>query len=106
MWRAIAYAEYVHARNHFKALGHLGSIQDNLQQSIEGENFEVQEMYPVYNNAAKFQNENEAVRTTHFALEAEKKFMKNGINKLKKQLKKKKILKKGKFIFVMFVDIL
>ena len=42
MWRAIAYAEYVHARNHFKALGHLGSIQDNLQQSIEGENFEVQ----------------------------------------------------------------
>jgi len=32
----------------------------------------VNEMYPVYNNAAEFQGEKEAVRTTHYALEAEK----------------------------------
>lgn len=95
MWRAIAYAEYVHARNHFKALGHLGSIQDNLQQSIEGENFEVQEMYPVYNNAAKFQNENEAVRTTHFALEAEK-IHEEWYKQAKEATKEEKDIEKGK----------
>jgi len=43
-----------------------------LQSSIDGETFEVNEMYPVYNNAAEFQGEKEAVRTTHYALEAEK----------------------------------
>ncbi|WP_018962813.1 rubrerythrin family protein [Coprothermobacter platensis] len=72
LWRAIAYAEFVHAKNHFKALGRLGDVPANLQMSIDGETFEVNEMYPVYNNAAQFQGENDAVRSTHFALEAEK----------------------------------
>lgn len=39
---------------------------------IEGETFEVEEMYPVYKNSAEFQEEKDAVRTTHYALEAEK----------------------------------
>jgi rubrerythrin len=72
LWRAIAYAEFVHAKNHFKTLQRLGEVPANLQMSIDGETFEVNEMYPVYNNAAQFQGENEAVRSTHFALEAEK----------------------------------
>ncbi|PNR94599.1 rubrerythrin family protein [Petrotoga sp. 9PWA.NaAc.5.4] len=72
MWKAIAHAEYVHARNHYRALGYIGSTTDNLQQCIDGETFEIEEMYPVYKNAADFQGEKEAVRTTHFALEAEK----------------------------------
>jgi len=72
LWKAIAYAEFVHAKNHFKALGKFGEVPANLQSSIDGETFEVNEMYPVYNNAAEFQGEKEAVRTTHYALEAEK----------------------------------
>ncbi|MDN5343737.1 rubrerythrin family protein [Oceanotoga sp. DSM 15011] len=72
MWKAIAYAEFTHARNHFKALGYIGSTDENLQSSYDGEHFEIEEMYPVYNNSAEFQTEPEAVRTTHFALEAEK----------------------------------
>jgi len=56
----------------FKALGKFGEVPANLQSSIDGETFEVNEMYPVYNNAAEFQGEKEAVRTTHYALEAEK----------------------------------
>ncbi|MGY4686919.1 ferritin family protein [Petrotoga mexicana] len=72
IWKAIAHAEFVHARNHYRALGYIGSTEDNLQQCIDGETFEIEEMYPVYNNVANFQEENEAVRTTHFALEAEK----------------------------------
>jgi len=72
LFEAISYAEYVHAKNHFKALKKLGSIPENVEQCIEGENFEVEEMYPVYNEVAKFQGEKEAQRSNHYALEAEK----------------------------------
>jgi len=72
LFRAIAHAEFVHAKNHFIALGKLGRTPENLQAGIEGETFEVEEMYPVYKNSAEFQGEDEAVRTTHYALEAEK----------------------------------
>ncbi|WP_048147757.1 rubrerythrin family protein [Palaeococcus ferrophilus] len=72
LFRAIAHAEFVHAKNHFIALGKLGKTPENLQMGIEGETFEVEEMYPVYNNAADFQGEKDAVRTTRYALEAEK----------------------------------
>jgi len=71
-FEAIAYAEFVHARNHFKALKKLGDVPDNIQSCIDGETFEIEEMYPVYNETAKLQGEAEAQRTTHFALEAEK----------------------------------
>ncbi|NJE55456.1 rubrerythrin family protein [Thermococcus sp. 21S9] len=72
LFRAIAYAEFVHAKNHFIALGKLGKTEENLKEAIAGETFEVKEMYPVYKNSAEFQGENEAVRSTHYALEAEK----------------------------------
>lgn len=72
LFRAIAYAEQVHATNHFRELGKVGDATANLQSCIEGENFEVTEMYPVYLNAAEFQAEKGAVRSAHFALEAEK----------------------------------
>jgi len=72
LFRAIAYAEFVHAKNHFIALGNLGETPKNLQVGIDGETYEVEEMYPVYKNAAEFQGEKEAVRTAHYALEAER----------------------------------
>ena len=72
LFRAIAYAEFVHAKNHFIALGKLGKTEENLKEAIAGETFEVEEMYPVYKNSAEFQGEKEAVRSTHYALEAEK----------------------------------
>ncbi|WP_457741314.1 rubrerythrin family protein [Thermococcus sp.] len=72
LFRAIAYAEFVHAKNHFIALGKLGKTEENLKEAIAGETFEVEEMYPVYKNSAEFQEEKEAVRSTHYALEAEK----------------------------------
>jgi rubrerythrin len=72
LFRAIAYAEKVHAGNHLAALGGINSTHDNLEVALAGENFEVEEMYPVYNNAAKFQKETQAEKTTHYALEAEK----------------------------------
>ena len=72
LFRAIAYAEFVHARNHFRVLGKIGSLVDNIQMGIDGETFEIEEMYPVYENAAQFQEEKDAVRSMHFAIEAEK----------------------------------
>jgi len=72
LFRAISYAEYIHAKNHYNALKMIGAIPDNIQQCIDGETFEVEEMYPVYNETTKFQGEKEAERTTKYALEAEK----------------------------------
>ncbi|NJE31385.1 rubrerythrin family protein [Thermococcus sp. 18S1] len=72
LFRAIAHAEFIHAKNHFIALGHLGKTPENLQAGIDGETYEVEEMYPVFKNTAEFQGEKDAVRTTHYALEAEK----------------------------------
>jgi rubrerythrin len=72
LFRAIAYAEQVHATNHFRELGNIKDAPGNLQTCIDGETFEVDEMYPVYQNAADFQKEPGAVRSTHYALEAEK----------------------------------
>ncbi len=72
LFRAIAYAEEVHARNHLKALGGIGGTQDNLETAIAGESFEVEEMYPAYNEVAKLQGESEAQKAMHYAIEAEK----------------------------------
>lgn len=72
LFRAIAFAEQVHAANHLKTLGDVGSSVDNLQAAIEGENFEVEEMYPAYDAVAKLQDEKGAIRSVHYAIEAEK----------------------------------
>ncbi|BDC36606.1 rubrerythrin family protein [Candidatus Methanoliparum sp. LAM-1] len=72
LFRAISFAELVHARNHYKSLGNVKKTEENLQECINGENYEVNEMYPVFNNTAKLQNEKDAEKNTYYALEAEK----------------------------------
>lgn len=86
LFEAISFAERVHANNHFKEID--GPIADatvvaggvfggnntveNLQGAINGERHEVEQMYPVYLNAAEFQDEKGAQRSFCYALEAEK----------------------------------
>ncbi len=86
LFEAISWAERVHAGNHFREIGGEiadatvtaggvfgpGRTVDNLGGAMAGELHEVEQMYPVYLNAAKFQNEPGAERSFHFALEAEK----------------------------------
>ena len=86
LFKAIAYAEQVHANNHFRELGQqkgdytvtsgavfgVGSIVESLQGAINGELHEIEQMYTVYLNTAQFQAEKGAERSFHFALEAEK----------------------------------
>ncbi|MGB9679530.1 MAG: rubrerythrin family protein [Thermoanaerobacteraceae bacterium] len=72
LFRAISFAELVHATNHYKTLGEVGNTVDNLEKAIEGETFEVEEMYPAYNAVAELQDEDGAKKSIHYAIEAEK----------------------------------
>lgn len=72
LFHAIAYAEQVHATNHFKELGGIGDTAANLQAAIDGEDFEVGEMYAAYIAVAELQGEKGAKRSMTYAIEAEK----------------------------------
>jgi rubrerythrin len=72
LFRAIAYAERVHATNHYSALSIIRGSSENLQVAIDGENYESNEMYPAFNAVAKLQEERNAQRSTDWALQAEK----------------------------------
>ncbi|MGQ9719620.1 MAG: rubrerythrin family protein [Nitrososphaerales archaeon] len=72
LFRAIAYAEQVHATNHYDALGEIRKSLKNLQTAIDGENFEVNDMYPAYKAVAELEGEEGAQRSIYWALQAEK----------------------------------
>ncbi|MCD6480868.1 MAG: rubrerythrin family protein [Thermoplasmata archaeon] len=72
LFKAIAYAEFVHAKNHAKNLEIIKETYENLKAAMDGENFEVEEMYPAYDAIAKLQGERGAEQAIHYAIEAEK----------------------------------
>ncbi len=72
LFKAVAHAELVHARNHLNELAGLKDSSGNLQQAIDGETFEVKEMYAAYYEVAKLQGERGAQRSSRYAMEAEK----------------------------------
>ncbi len=86
LFRAIAHAEYIHAGDHYQELKHLdggfvansmaafgpGDSKKNLRLSIAGETFEIEEMYPVYIEVAKFQKESGAERSFKWSYATEK----------------------------------
>jgi rubrerythrin len=72
LFRAISYAEQAHATNHFDVLGMIRGSSDNLQVAIDGETYEINEMYPAFNAVAQLQEEKGAMQTFNAALQAEK----------------------------------
>ena len=72
MFRVIAEAETVHARNHLRTMGMIKNTAENLKMSREGEHYEIKEMYPEMLEDAKKEDNKSAERTFHYALEAEK----------------------------------
>ena len=72
LFRAVSFAEQVHATAHFRTLDGIGTTEENLQAAIGGETYEVEEMYPAFVAVAKVQEEKSAVRSNNWALEAEK----------------------------------
>lgn len=72
LFRAIAFAEKAHATNHLRALGGIKDTAANLDAARGGEHYEVEEMYPAFDAVARLQNEKAAIKSIHFAIEAEK----------------------------------
>ncbi len=72
LFRAISYAERVHATNHLRELGRIDDTVANLEVAFNGENYENTEMYPAFDAVARLQEEKGAIRSIHYALEAEK----------------------------------
>ena len=72
LFRAIAFAERVHATNHFRALDGINGTTDNLGVAIGGETYEVDEMYPAFLAVAQLQGEKRAQISMNYALETEK----------------------------------
>ena len=72
LFKAISFAEQVHATNHLKELQGVGTTAENLAAAMGGENFEVTEMYPAYHAVAHMQGEKGALLSIHYAVSAEK----------------------------------
>lgn len=73
LFRATAEAETIHAHSHLKALGKIKTTADNLQAAIDGETYEFSEMYPMFiEEAKKEENTTTAIRSFTLANEAEK----------------------------------
>jgi rubrerythrin len=72
LFRAVSFAEQVHATAHLTTLAGIGMTEENLQAAIGGETYEVEEMYPAFIAVAEAQEEKAATRSNKFAMEAEK----------------------------------
>jgi rubrerythrin len=72
LFRAVAEAETVHARNHFNALDAIGGTADNLMAASIGEHQEFTGMYPVFIELAMEERNERAERTFKMANEVEK----------------------------------
>ena len=71
LFRAISFAETRHARNHLRTMKGIQATADNLKTAFEGESFEIDEMYPAYQEIAKVQGNTQAGRSVKYALKAE-----------------------------------
>src|SRR5512146_3472486 len=72
LFRAAAQAEFVHAQNHFKAMGEIKTTAENLQAAINGENYEVVTMYPPFVEDARKEGKKRAQTSFEWALAVEK----------------------------------
>lgn len=72
LFRAVAEAETVHARNHFSAMDAVGSTRDNLLAAVIGEHQEFTAMYPMFIEDAKVDQNARAERSFDWANQVEK----------------------------------
>jgi len=72
LFRAVAEAETVHARNHLSTMGEIKSTKENLEAAIGGEHYEFTQMYPEFIEQAKAEGNKRAEVTFDFANKVEK----------------------------------
>ena len=65
-------AETIHALNHLKVLGQLGTTEENLDESANGEGYEIDEMYPRFIREAEEDGRPDAAATFGLAVERER----------------------------------
>jgi len=71
LFRAVAEAETIHARNHFAAMDGIGSTRDNLTAGAVGEHYEFTRIYPPFIEQAEIENNERAQRSFEYANEVE-----------------------------------
>jgi rubrerythrin len=71
LFRAVAEAETVHARNHFNAMDGVGSTKENLMAAVMGEHHEFTSMYPPFIDRAQQEKNERAQVTFEYANEVE-----------------------------------
>jgi len=72
LFRAVAAAETIHARNHLNAMDAIGATKDNLLAASMGERQEFTYMYPAFVEKAELEKNDRAERTFRWAGEVEK----------------------------------
>jgi rubrerythrin len=72
LFRAVAEAETVHARNHLENIGGIKSTRDNLGEAISGELYEFTKMYPGFIEQARAENKKNAQISFAYANKVEK----------------------------------
>lgn len=72
LFRAAAESETIHALEHLRVLGQVGSTTDNLKAAIEGETYEFEQMYPGFIDKAEEEGSKAAVRSFQNANAVEK----------------------------------
>ena len=65
-------AETIHGISHMRAAGEVGMTIDNLDESANGEDYEIEEMYPGFVREAEEEGRSDAVASFKLALEREK----------------------------------
>lgn len=65
-------AETIHALNHLRVLGSVGSTEKNLDEAANGESYEIDEMYPRYIREAEEDGRPDAAASFRLAWEREK----------------------------------
>ena len=71
LFRAAAAAETVHALAHLRAMGGIKSTKENLEEAMNGEEFEFSEMYPEFIEHAKSEDNKAALVSLKNAMAVE-----------------------------------
>ena len=65
-------AETIHGISHLRVAGGVGKTFDNLDEAANGEDYEIEEMYPRFVHEAEEEGRSDAVASFKLALEREK----------------------------------
>lgn len=82
-------AETTHAINHLKVMGMVKNTEDNLKVAAEGENYEIENMYPEFIKQAENDGNKAATESFRIAMEREKhhrEMFRKALEELKKKI--------------------